>query len=153
LLYQERSRAYTRTFSITFWWRYNKGQHLEVPNSCKNKWPPSLYSLQSRVNIYFCKLEVPERSAWTKSTFFSFLCIKQQNTRTWDVLWKEETAGFVLEAWRLKANKCNSENVLKNVLQLTKISFFSILAMKTHAHGMFHERRKQLSLMLTMKQL
>ena len=123
-----------RMFLRTFWWRYNKGQHLEVPNSCKNKWPPSLYSLQSLVNIYFCKLEVPERSgecsAWTKSTFSHSCASSNKNTRTWDVLWKEETAGFVLEAWRSKAN---SENVLKNILQLTKVSFLASLQWK-HTH-------------------
>jgi len=47
----------------------------------------------------------------------------------------------------LATNSCNSENVLKNVLQITKVSFLSPLAhqaTKTQAHGLFLERETQL---------
>ena len=65
-----------------------------------------------------------------QNSFFCSCTSSSKNTRTWDVLWNEETTGFVLEAWRSKAN---SENVLKNVLQLTKVSFLASLQRK-HTH-------------------
>jgi len=149
------TRMFLRTFSI---WHSPTWTFLLSKQKNTSTWVVSkkgitaVFFLQSRVNFFF------PFASWKfqnvlheQNPPFSHSCASSnKNTRTWDVLWKEDTAGFVLEAWRSKAN---SENVLKNVLQLTKVSFLASLQWKYTHIGCFMKGGNICPWLLTMKQL
>jgi len=125
LLYQERSRAYTRTFSRTFsrtFWPYYKWN--KVISLCPIKYATRLQL--HNTTRFASKLHGTKRM-FLRTFWWSYNKIRITSHMAPYHSWPTITRVF-------SPNSRNSKNVLKKVLQLTNVSFFSTLAHQATKH-------------------
>lgn len=81
------------------YWKYNKDKD-------KFTWPPHhnwwSFTCMLAVNSWNSKNVLKNILPLTKSSFFASLHFREENTRTWDVSWKDNTAGSVFNSWSSK---------------------------------------------------
>jgi len=120
----------------------------------ETKWPHHVSSSMPLDYIYTNTIRFASKLHGTKRMFlrtfwWSYNKIRMTSHMPPYHSWPTITRVFSPKSW-------NSKNVLKKVLQLTKVSFLSTLAhqaTKTKAHELFLERETQLSLSVKLQDI